>query len=293
MTKKFKSGFVTIIGRPNVGKSTFMNYVLGDKISIATSKPQTTRDRILGVYDDDENQIVFLDTPGVHESEKELNRYMLDQALSSLADADLVMLMVEPRDSLKKLAFIAENVKNSGKETILVLNKRDELRDEMVGKRLMELAELGSFSEHVAISASKGTGVETLMEIIKARMPEGPRYFPPDMLTDLSMRFLTQELIREKIFTLTHQEVPYSVAVQVEKFKEGKTISISATIHVEKPAQKAIIIGKGGQKLKEIGTRARKDIERMTGSKVFLELFVRVTKDWTKNPRVMRDLGYN
>ncbi len=292
MSDKFTSGFVSIIGRPNVGKSTFLNQVLQTKLSIATSKPQTTRDRILGVLDENGSQIIFLDTPGIHESEKMLNRCMLDKAFATLSDADLIIVMADPLDKPEKLKLIAENVNKSRRRAVLVLNKADRLDADAVQTRIDDLAGVCRFEACFAVSALNGEGLDDLMEWLRDNLPEGPRYFPEDMLTDLSMRFLAQELIREKVFLKTRNELPYSVAVEVEKFREGKTTSISAVIHVEKESQKQIVIGRGGAMLKEIGREARLDIQRMIGGKVYLELFVRVTKNWTKNPRILKELGY-
>ncbi len=294
MTKQFKSGFVALIGRPNVGKSTLLNRVLGSKISITADKPQTTRDRILGVFDDGEAQAVFLDTPGIHQSDKLLNQYMQAAALAGLADADLVVMLVEAGDTPKQLELVLNHLTECLKPVILVLNKADRLSPAQVDAKLAELAELRDFAALFSISALKGAGVAGLLEFIKQSLPAGPRYFDPDELTDLSLRFLTQELIREKVFRLTRQEIPYSVAVVVEEFRENEQpIHITACIHVEKDSQKGIVIGRGGAMLKEIGTQARLDIQRLIGATVYLELFVRVTKDWTKNPRIMKELGYN
>ena len=294
MKKQFKSGFVALIGRPNVGKSTLLNRVLGSKISITADKPQTTRDRILGIYDDDEAQAVFLDTPGIHQSDKLLNQYMQAAALAGLADADLVIMLVEAGDTPQQLELVLELLADCAKPVILVLNKADKLSAEQIDAKLDDIVDLRDFAAVFSISALKGAGVDELLGFIKQSLPEGPRYFDPEELTDLSMRFLTQELIREKVFRLTRQEVPYAVAVVVEEFRENEEpIHITACIHVEKDSQKGIVIGRGGSMLKKIGIEARRDIERLVGNRVFLELFVRVTKDWTKNPRIMKELGYN
>lgn len=275
-----------------MGKSTFLNYVLGSKLAITNSKPQTTRDRILGIWNDNETQIIFLDTPGIHPSDKAFNKYMVNKAVSTLSDADLILLMTDPYDRLGDLALIGDILEKMKGKTFLVLNKKDLIHHGVLEDTLAEQAQIFSFIEHIAISALTGEGVDILLALIKRQLPYGPRYFPEDMITDLSLRFLCQELIREKVFSLTHKEIPYSVAVLVEEFKEGDPIYISAVIHVEKASQKAIIIGKGGKMLKDIGTQARIDIQKLLGSRVFLELFVRVTRNWTKNPNMMKDLGY-
>lgn len=293
MTEGIASGYVTIVGRPNVGKSTFMNRLLDTKISITTSKPQTTRDRILGIYNATEAQIVFLDTPGIHSSDKALNRYMLDKAISTIQDADLVLVMADPFDTAEKISEVVKYVIDAGTPSILVLNKADLVSDDAASCRLAELGGLHRFDHACAVSSTLGTGIDALLGEIKSRLPEGPRYFPEDMITDASLRFLSKELIREKVFTLTEREIPYAVAVEVEEFRETDPVYIRAVIHVERPSQKAIVIGARGRMLKEIGTQARREIERLVGSKVFLELFVRVTKDWSKDPKALKKLGYH
>jgi len=288
----FKSGFVVIIGRPNVGKSSFLNKILEEKIAIITPKPQTTRDRILGIYTKDDCQIVFLDTPGIHISDKELNKCMVDKALSALFDADLALVMAEPSDTVESLSTVFEHVKDFRKKAIFVLNKSDLLPEEMVLKKIDELSPAMNFIYKQAVSCITGDRIDILMNEIYKALPEGPPFFPDDMITDASERFLCAELIREKVFLLTQKEIPYSAAVEIEQFKEGEIARISAVIHIERSSQKAIVIGKGGSMLKKIGTQARIDMERLLGQKVFLELFVRVTENWTKNPRELKRLGY-
>lgn len=288
----FRSGFVAIIGRPNVGKSTFLNRILEEKISIITPKPQTTRDRILGIYTRDDRQMIFLDTPGIHMSDKELNRCMIDKALSALFDADLALVMAEPSDTAESLAPVFEHIKDFRKKALFVLNKSDLLSEEMAEKKIEWLSSGCDFFHRQAISCITGAGMDALMGEIFEALPEGPPFFPDDILTDSTERFLCAELVREKVFLLTQKEIPYSTAVEIEQFKEGDIIRISAVIHVERPSQKAIVIGRGGSMLKRIGTEARIDMERLLGQKVFLELFVRVTEDWTKNPRELKRLGY-
>ncbi len=288
----FRSGFVAIIGRPNVGKSSFLNIILEEKISIITPKPQTTRDRILGIYTRDDCQIIFLDTPGIHISDKELNRCMVDKALSALFDADLALVMAEPCDTTESLAPVFEYIKDFRKKAVFALNKSDLLSEEMAAKKIELLCSGYDFFFRQAISCITGSGIDSLMNEIYEALPEGPPFFPDDILTDSTERFLCAELIREKVFLLTQKEIPYSTAVEIEQFKEGDIARISAVIHVERPSQKAIVIGKGGSMLKRIGTEARLDIQRLLSQKVFLELFVRVTEDWTKNPRELKRLGY-
>lgn len=292
MASGFTSGYVTIIGRPNVGKSTFMNNIMEMKLSITTPKPQTTRDRILGIWNAPDAQIVFLDTPGIHASDKALNQYMLDKAVSTIADADLALVMADHLDSADTLSEIMGFVRKEKKEAFLALNKIDLMDERSIEQKLQELSAVSAFSHVCGISSTTGTGVSELMDEIKKRLPEGPRYFPEDMITDANMRFLCKELIREKVFTLMRREIPYSVAVEIEEYREEEPVYIRAVIHVERDSQKGIIIGSRGKQLKEIGTQSRQEIERLVGSRVFLELFVKVTKDWSKDPKSLKELGY-
>jgi GTPase len=292
MTDTIRSGFVAIVGRPNVGKSTFLNTVLGTKISITASKPQTTRDRILGIWNSEDAQIVFLDIPGIHISDKALNKYMMEKALSVINDADIAMVMVDPADTLGTLSEIIVHLEGSGKDAVLVLNKADLMSPEEAGEKLDKLQGVYHFKCVLAVSSLTGKGMGEVLDCIKEALPDGPRFFPEDMITDASVRFLCQELIREKVFTLTKKEIPYATAVEVEEFREGEPTYIRAVIHVERPSQKAIVIGAGGRMLKEIGKEARMDIQRLLGTRVFLELFVKVTKDWSKKQRSLKELGY-
>jgi GTP-binding protein Era len=292
MTHGIVSGYVTIIGRPNVGKSTFLNRVLGTKLSITTTKPQTTRDRILGIWNTEDAQIIFLDTPGIHLSDKALNRYMLGKAVSTISDADLALVMADHLDTADTLSEVMGFVAAAKKEAFLVLNKEDLIGEETIDEKLEELGETYGFGYRCAISSTLGTGIEALMLEIKKNLPMGPRYYPEDMITDVPIRFLCKELIREKAFILMQKEIPYAVAVEIEEFRETEPVFIRAVIHVERESQKGILIGAGGRKLKEIGTQARMDIEELVGSKVFLDLFVKVTKDWSKDPKSLRELGY-
>ncbi|HOS98259.1 MAG TPA: GTPase Era [Deltaproteobacteria bacterium] len=293
MGGSFASGYVSIVGRPNVGKSTFLNRVLETKLSITTPKPQTTRDRILGIWNAPDAQVVFLDTPGIHDSEKALNRYMLDKAVSSIQDADLVLVMTDPSDTMEHLGEVVGLVAQASKDAILVLNKADLMSEEACETKLAGLLTLYRFVHACAVSSTLGTGIDALLGRIKALLPEGPRYFPDDMITDAPVRFLCQEIIREKVFTLTRREIPYSVAVQIEEFREeSEPVRISAVIHVERSSQKAIVIGSKGRMLRQIGTEARLEIERLIGCRVFLTLFVRVTRDWSKDVKGLKGVGY-
>lgn len=294
--KDFKSGFVAIVGAPNVGKSTLLNRMLGQKISITSKKPQTTRNRILGVLDRPRAQFVFLDTPGVHPATKPLNVRIVDVALSALADVDVILVMADAsapyRDAEK---FMIEKLKARKTPTILALNKIDRIEKADLLAQIQAWSQKFDFRAVVPISALHGQQVEELVTAMEAALPEGPPMYPPGSLTDMPERFIAGEMIREKAFRLTGEEIPYSVAVTVDDFKEekgGRLIRIHASIHVERDSQKGIVIGKGGRKLKEIGQAARKEIERMVGTKVFLKLFVRVQKNWSKDTKALRRFGY-
>ena len=292
----FKSGFIAIAGRPNVGKSTLLNAIVGEKLAITSSKPQTTRNRITGIRNTDDGQFIFLDTPGIHRAKTPLNRYMVKEATSAFGEVDLILLLVEadrgfdPDDGL-----ILESLPASGAPAFLVINKID-----LVGKpKLLPLIDrfrgLYDFREIVPVSAATGDGVGLLLDLIRDAMPEGPKLFPDDMFTDNSERFIAAEIVREKILQLTHREIPYATAVTVDSFKEDEEknrIRIAATITVEKDSQKGILIGKGGRMLKEIGTQSRLEMEKFFAAKIFLELFVRVRKDWTKDAKWLKEFGY-
>ncbi len=293
----FRSGFIAIIGRPNVGKSTFLNAILGEKVSIVSAKPQTTRNRIRGIKNLEDGQIVFIDTPGVHRARGALNRYMLREALSALKDVDGVLYMVEAtRKADEGELFVIENLKTIKVPVILGINKIDLVKKESLLPLIDEYSKLFPFREIVPFSALTGDGLDRLMGVLSGVLPEGPRYFPEDMITDQPERFLVAEIIREKVFEFTRQEIPYSVAVVVEEFKEreeGGVLYISAVINVERDSQKGIIIGKGGSMLKRIGSSARKEVERILAAKVYLELYVRVKEKWTKDARALREFGYH
>ncbi|MBF0573281.1 MAG: GTPase Era [Desulfamplus sp.] len=290
----FRSGFVAIVGAPNAGKSTLLNRVTGEKISITSNKPQTTRDRILGVVEREASQIVFVDTPGIHNAKSILNRKIVDQALSAVEDVDAILLMVDVSSKdIESEQLIIQQLKNSQKNVILAINKIDLVSSEIVLPRIKESAAIYDFKSIVPISAKNGIQIEELIKEIELLLPEGPRLFPKDTLTDMSEKFIAGEMIREKIFRLTGMEIPYSSAVTVDSFKvEKKLIVIHASIHLDKDSQKGIVIGKGGQMLKKIGENARKDIERMTGSKVLLKLLVKVTKNWSHNQNMLKEFGY-
>lgn len=290
---KFRSGFVSIIGRPNAGKSTLLNAILGEKVSIVSEKPQTTRNVIRGVKNLPGCQIVFIDTPGIHKAKGLLNEFMVKEALSSLSGVDVILYMVDAGKVTEDDEFIIEGLKNIKIPVFLAINKVDRVDKREVLPIIERFSKSYPFREIVPISALKGDGVDMLADLISKLLPEGPQYFPGDILTDQPERFIVSELIREQIFKFTSEEVPYSVAVTIDKFKEKKDIiEISATINVERDSQKGILIGKKGAMLKRIGTGARMEIEKLLGSRVFLELFVRVQKSWTKSIGALEDFGY-
>lgn len=295
MSKQFKSGFVAIVGRPNVGKSTFMNYVLGQKIAIMSDKAQTTRNKIQGVYTNQDCQIVFLDTPGIHKPKHELGNFMVESAYSALKEVDTVLFMVNaaekrgPGDD-----FIIEKLKKIKTPVFLVLNKIDLISPDELLDRVESYQETIPFAGIIPISVLQGNNVQELMTTLTNHLPEGPQYYPSDQITDHPEYFVVSELIREKILHLTKEEIPHSVAVTVDKMQKDEfdKVHVYANIIVERPTQKGIIIGKGGKLLKEIGVRARKDIEQLLGNKVYLELWVKVEKDWRKKKSHLQDFGY-
>ena len=292
----FKSGFVSIIGRPNAGKSTLLNSILGEKVVIVSEKPQTTRNRIRGIKNMENAQIIFLDTPGIHKAKGHLNEFMVKEAMSALEDMDIIIYLVEATGKIKDELFIIESLKRVRCPVLLGINKIDMVRKDSILPLMDEYSSVYPFREIIPLSARKGEGMDELFRCIVELLPEGPKYFTEDILTDQTERFVVAEIVREKVFELTREEIPYSTAVIVERFKENpgkRIISISATINVERDSQKGIIIGKGGAMLKEIGTRARIDIERLLGTKVYLELFVRVRKDWTKDAKSLKEFGYH
>ena len=295
MSKQFKSGFVAIVGRPNVGKSTFMNYVLRQKIAIMSDKAQTTRNKIQGVYTNQDCQIVFLDTPGIHKPKHELGNFMVESAYSALKEVDAVLFMVNaaekrgPGDD-----FIIEKLKKIKTPVFLVLNKIDLISPDELLDRVESYQETIPFAGIIPISVLQGNNVQELMTTLTNHLPEGPQYYPSDQITDHPEYFVVSELIREKILHLTKEEIPHSVAVTVDKMQKDEfdKVHVYANIIVERPTQKGIIIGKGGKLLKEIGVRARKDIEQLLGNKVYLELWVKVEKDWRKKKSHLQDFGY-
>lgn len=287
-----KSGFVSIIGRPNVGKSTLLNTVLGEKIAITTDKPQTTRNRIRGIYTDDKAQIVFLDTPGIHKPRNKLGAYMTDEALASVGDADLVLFVVDELPG-KGDRFILDQIEKSSTKKLLVINKIDKMDPAGYKKIYDEYDDLGIFEEIYGISALKDAGVDDVISGIRKRLPEGPAYFPEDAVTDSPERFIVSEIIREKLLMYLSDEVPHGVAVEIESYEELPDITkIGAVIYCEKKSHKSIIIGKGGRKLKGVGKSAREDIQKLLGTKVYLSLWVRVKENWRDSDFMLSNFGY-
>jgi GTP-binding protein Era len=295
-TTPFKSGFIAIAGSPNVGKSTLLNRILGQKISITASKPQTTRNRILGVAHRPQAQFIFMDTPGIHRTQKLLNRRIVETALAAIGDADLILMLIDvahPDPDAERM--LTQQLKAQKKPVILALNKIDLIPKAALLDMIQQWSQIYPFEALVPISATEGTQLEDLLDAMQEALPMGPPYFPPDSLTDLPERFLAAEIIREKVIRLTGEEIPYAIAVTVDRYAEDPNkalLRISANIHVERDSQKGIIIGKQGRKLKQIGMAARKAIERLHGTKVFLELFVKVQKNWRKDTRALRRFGY-
>jgi GTP-binding protein Era len=292
---KYRSGFVAIIGRPNVGKSTLMNQMIGQKVAIMSDKPQTTRNKIHGVYTTDEAQIVFLDTPGIHKPNSRLGDYMMKAAHSTLSEVDVVLFLMDVTEGLGGGdRYIIEQLKQVKTPVILVMNKIDQIEPEQLLPLIVQYKDLYEFAEIVPISAKQGNNVSTLLEQTVKYLPEGPQYYPADQITDHPEQFVVAELVREKILQLTREEVPHSIAVQIEdmRVQDNGVVYIGAVIFVERDSQKGIIIGKRGAMLKEVGQLARKDIEALLGSKTFLELWVKVKKDWRNQPSVLHELGY-
>ena len=293
----FLSGFIAIIGPPNVGKSTLLNRFLGQKIAITSPKPQTTRNRILGIYNEDDCQMVFIDTPGIHQTRSLLHKSMVRSAKASLGEVDIILLVVELEEAghSDELDTILRLLKKTAKPAIMAINKIDLIKKERLLPLIESYSKLHCLDSIVPISALYGDGVETLREELKKRLSPGPQFFPPDMLTDKSEEFLIAEIIREKIYYETREELPYSSAVMVESLEEDSArnlLTVMAVIYVEKASQKGMIIGKDGRMIKRIGTNARMEIERIFSLKVYLELFVKVEKKWSSSTRSLRRLGY-
>jgi GTP-binding protein Era len=292
----FLSGFIAIVGPPNVGKSTLLNRILGKKIAIVSPKPQTTRNRITGIYHEEDCQMVFMDTPGIHKTQTALHRSMVNSAQSAFKEVDILMLMIEMfHPQAPEIPIILGSIRKSKKPSVLVINKIDKGPKERLLPIIDTYREARSVRSIIPVSALTGDGVESLLRELKSMLREGPAFFPADVHTDQSESFLVSEMIREKIFLYTRQELPYSSAVTVEHLEElskKNLVSISARIHVESESQKGILIGQGGKMIKKIGQAAREDLENFFGNRVFVELLVKVDKNWSKDPRTLTRLGY-
>ncbi|MGV3465920.1 MAG: GTPase Era [Heyndrickxia sp.] len=294
--KEYKSGFISIIGRPNVGKSTYLNRVIGQKIAIMSDKPQTTRNKVQGVYTTNDAQMIFIDTPGIHKPKHKLGDFMMKVATNTLKEVDLILFMINAVEGLGRGdEFIIDKLKEVKTPVFLVINKIDQIHPEELLSIIEQYKSLFDFKEIIPISALQGNNTEKLLEEIKKYLPAGPQYYPADQITDHPERFIVSELIREKVLHLTREEVPHSIAVVIDKMEkrsDSEVVHVMATIIVERSSQKGIIIGKQGSMLKEVGKRARVDIEHLLGSKVFLELWVKVQKDWRNKINQLRDFGF-
>ena len=296
MAKKFYSGFVSLVGRPNVEKSTLMNRLIGEKIAIISNKPQTTRNRVQSILTKDDFQIVFIDTPGIHKPRHKLGEFMVKSAETTLNEVDAVLMLIEPADRvLEADRLIIEKFSKIKSPVILVINKVDSTDKERVFKVIDNYRKLYDFAEIVPISALEGTNTDELLEVIKKYLPEGPQYFPSDMITDQPERQIAAEIIREKALRLLQEEIPHGIAVEIMEMKkrpEGNMVDVRATIYCEKDSHKGIIIGKHGAMLKKIGTNAREDIQKLLGSPIYLDLWVKVKKDWRDNDFLLKNFGY-
>lgn len=293
-SENFRSGFVSIVGRPNVGKSTFLNNVVGMKIAAVSDKPNTTRNRILGIKNLDDAQIIFLDTPGMTDGKGVIGRSMVNVAVSAIYEADMVVMIVDVKDGITQAD--RKIIESQTKPMILLINKIDAFKKSRILNVINQAQQYSDkFLEIIPVSALSGDGLDIVFNSIKSHLPEGPRYFADDQVTDQTERFIVSEIIREKIFELTFKEIPYRSAVVVDEFKEDdqrKIINIHATVYVERPNQKGIIIGDKGEMMKEIGSLARKDIEELLGVKVFLQIWVKVKDKWTSKEHLIKDFGY-
>ncbi|ERI90234.1 ribosome biogenesis GTPase Era [Clostridiales bacterium oral taxon 876 str. F0540] len=291
----FKSGFVTIIGRPNVGKSTLLNHLMGEKLSIVSSKPQTTRNNIQTILTKDDYQIVFVDTPGMHKPRHKLGEYMVKIAKDTLKEVDEILFLTTPDIEVGKGdQYILEQLRELKIPVIMVLNKIDENTENRVAETIKNYSEFFPFTEIIPISAIKGKNTDRLLNIMTKYLKEGPKFYPEDMITDQQERFIVSEVIREKALRLLTQEVPHGIAVEIilMKKEDNDVYNIEATLLCEKDSHKGIIIGKGGEMLKKISTYARQDIEKFLGTKVYLKLWVKVKKEWRDNSSLLRELGY-
>lgn len=291
----FKSGFVTIIGRPNVGKSTILNEMMGEKLSIVSSRPQTTRNNIKSILTDEQSQIVFVDTPGMHKPRHKLGEYMVKVAKESINEVDLVLFLTTPDEEINKGdVHILEQLKQCDVPVFLIVNKIDENQEDKIAKTIVEYSQIFDFKEVVPISAMNGKNVDKVLELIRKYLPEGPKYYPEDMITDQQERFIVTETIREKALRLLSQEVPHGIAVEIIEMKKDdkNRYNIEANLLCEKDSHKGIIIGKNGAMLKKISTYARQDLEKILNTGVVLKLWVKVKKDWRDSGFMLKELGY-
>lgn len=290
-----KSGFVSIIGRPNVGKSTFVNRVIGHKIAIMSDKAQTTRNKIQGVMTRDDAQIIFIDTPGIHKPKHKLGDYMMRVAKNTLSEIDAIMFMVNVNEDIGRGdEYIMEMLKNVKTPIFLVLNKIDLVHPDTLMPKIEQYQSYMDFTDIIPISALEGLNVDHFIDVLKSFLPEGPKYYPDNQISDHPEQFVVSEIIREKILHLTSEEIPHAIGVNVDRMikEDEDRVRIESTIYVERDSQKGIVIGKGGKKLKEVGKRARRDIEMLLGSKVYLELWVKVQRDWRNKVNFIRQIGY-
>jgi GTPase len=296
MEVKFRSGFVALIGRPNVGKSTLMNQAIGQKIAIMSDKPQTTRNQIRGIYTDERGQIIFLDTPGIHKPKSKLGEYLVKTAQNVFTEVDLILFLVDAEEGRGSGdQYIIERLKSVSTPVFLVVNKIDRVHPDKLLPFIDQYRKLHTFQEVIPISALQGNNTERLMELILERLPEGPMYYPEDQVTDHPEKFIMGEIIREKVLECTHEEIPHSVAVVVEEVKlreNQQTLYLRAAIVTERKSQKGILIGKQGSMLQQVGKLAREEMERLFGYRIFLDLWVKVRKDWRNEAQYLREYGY-
>lgn len=295
--KKFHSGFVALIGRPNVGKSTLMNCLIGEKIAITSHKPQTTRNKITSILTKEDFQCVFLDTPGIHRPKHKLGEFMVRSAENTFNEVDLVLMLIEPTEKVVEMdQFVIDRLENVKTPVVLVINKIDTIERERLLQIIETYHKLYPFAEVVPISAMKNSNIESLMSVIKKYLPEGPQYFPSDMVTDQPERQIASEIIREKALRLLQEEIPHGIAVEIMSMKkrpDQNMVDVEATIYCEKDSHKGIVIGKQGAMLKKIGSQARVDMQRLLGSPIYLQLWVKVKKDWRDSDFLLKNFGYD